>query len=103
MDAAVRPFPIELATPPVTKMCFVTGVQPTAGGGADGEPGLTCIDAPSLCTGRREIGDLGPDHDAACTNPSTFALDMPTVRFTVDRGRYAHARRGFRPSGGAGS
>src|SRR4051794_8638031 len=36
-DAAVRPFPMELATPPVTKMCFATGVQPTpAGDGAEG-------------------------------------------------------------------
>src|SRR5947209_20480124 len=26
-DAAVRPLPRELATPPVTKMCFVTGSQ----------------------------------------------------------------------------
>jgi len=25
----LRPCPIELATPPVTKMCFVTGDQPT--------------------------------------------------------------------------
>src|SRR5436190_23319999 len=30
-EEAVRPFPSELATPPVTKMCFATGFYRTAG------------------------------------------------------------------------
>src|SRR5438067_9828008 len=29
-DEAVRPLPSELATPPVTKMCFATGTHPTS-------------------------------------------------------------------------
>src|SRR5438128_4085802 len=40
-DEAVRPLPRLLATPPVTKMCLVTGSQPTAALRAGGTMPLT--------------------------------------------------------------
>src|SRR5438105_3935955 len=54
-EAAVMPLPRELATPPVTKMCLVTGDQTTpAAGDAVGPLG---------CPGRRTAGKHGQAWD----------------------------------------
>src|SRR5215212_4036169 len=77
IEDAVSPFPREEATPPVTKMCLVTGFQGTAAGG--GSPG-TAADlgaVPGNACGPGVVGSVVPAVATTSSPPSAPAPAAP--------------------------